>query len=77
LCEGTWNVIETRGLCQFAGFGRKRWTMSGKMLAMALPSNAASSAMVSSVADLYEFICRGPLLEKTGSSVQEVANTID
>jgi len=59
------------------GFGRKRWTMSGKMLAMALPSNAASSAMVSSVADLYEFICRGPLLEKTGSSVQEVANTID
>lgn len=51
--------------------------MSGQMLAMALPSKAASSAMVSSVADLYEFICRGPLLEKMGSNLQEVADTID
>lgn len=59
------------------GFDRKRWQMSGQMLAMALPSKAASSAMVSSVADLYEFICRGPLLEKMGSNLQEVADTID
>ena len=45
--------------------------MSGQMLAMASLSNTASSAVVSSAADLYGFICRGLLLEKTGSNLQE------
>lgn len=70
------NTSSSSRVAEF-GFIRKRWVMSGKMLAMALPANAASSALISSVADLYEFICRGPLLKKTGSDPQEVANTID
>lgn len=34
-------------------------------------------AQVSSVEDLYEFICSGPLLEKLGLTVDSIANSID
>ncbi|WOL10797.1 D-glycerate 3-kinase, chloroplastic isoform X1 [Canna indica] len=37
----------------------------------------ASQALVSSVSDLFEFICAGPLMKQLGFSAETVADTID
>lgn len=47
---------------------------SGGLLLSALPT---TTAPVSSVEDLYEFICTGPLLDKAGLTPDKVAESID
>lgn len=47
---------------------------SGGLLLSALPT---TTAPVSAVEDLYEFICTGPLLDKVGLHPDKVAESID
>ncbi|KAJ0603507.1 putative glycerate 3-kinase [Helianthus annuus] len=41
------------------------------------PPRSAESAEVSSVKDLFEFICSGPLIDKLGFTPQTIADSID
>jgi D-glycerate 3-kinase len=40
-------------------------------------ASSSSPALVSSVQDLYEFICSGPLVDKIGYSKEKIAENID
>ncbi|KAM0034715.1 putative glycerate 3-kinase [Helianthus debilis subsp. tardiflorus] len=41
------------------------------------PPRSAESAEISSVKDLFEFICSGPLIDKLGFTSQTIADSID
>ncbi|KAL0907779.1 hypothetical protein M5K25_022214 [Dendrobium thyrsiflorum] len=54
-----------------------RYSHFRRFLAAAQPVFPTSSALVSSVDDLFEFICSGPLLQRTGFTAESVAEGID